>query len=375
MAVTAGHGHIPETAALARARTTIADRMARHHVPGLSVAVTTSEQQLYAEGFGTSDLASARPALPTTRYLWFSMSKIVTATAAMRLVDEGRLDLAAPVDTLVPAYARETGADRPRIRQLLDHTAGTGNPFPLRWVLPADRPVEDGRARADALLKRHGRPKRAAGGPARYSNVGYLVLAEVIARVAGEPFEQYARRAVLEPAGMTGTGYVHRDDDGEYATGYVTVPWGLRPALRVALPRGVVGQRHGGHVALEPFRVVGAGYGGVIGDVLDAARLLRLHLGDGAIDGHRVLRPETAREMRTISTPGRPFDLGLGWFRRVADREARPPFVEHWGTGGGFWNVMRLYPDLDLGIVLMADTTRPYDHGAVLDDLAAAFAS
>jgi CubicO group peptidase (beta-lactamase class C family) len=107
--------------------------------------------------------------------------------------------------------------------------------------------------------------------------------------------------------------------------------------------------------------------------VTDAARLLRLHLGDGAIDGRRVLRAETVREMRTISTPGRPFDLGLGWFRRLADREARPRFVEHWGTGVGFWNVMRLYPDLDLGIVIMADTTRHYDHGALMDDLVAAF--
>jgi CubicO group peptidase (beta-lactamase class C family) len=77
--------------------------------------------------------------------------------------------------------------------------------------------------------------------------------------------------------------------------------------------------------------------------------------------------------MRRIATPGKPFDLGLGWFRRAADRDATPPFVEHWGTGGGFWNAMRLYPDLGLGIVVMANTTRAYDHsdlmGAVIRSL------
>jgi CubicO group peptidase (beta-lactamase class C family) len=127
-----------------------------------------------------------------------------------------------------------------------------------------------------------------------------------------------------------------------------------------------VGERHGDQIALRPFRVAGAGYGGLIGTAGDAARLLRLHLADGEIDGHRVLAPETARSMRQIRTPGAPFDLGLGWFRPAADRDATPPFVEHWGTGGGFWNAMRLYPDLGLGIVVMANTTRPYDHAALM---------
>jgi CubicO group peptidase (beta-lactamase class C family) len=108
--------------------------------------------------------------------------------------------------------------------------------------------------------------------------------------------------------------------------------------------------------------------------VTDAARLARLHLADGVIDGQRVLRPETARMMRDIRTPGRPFDLGLGWFRQQRDRDARPAFVEHWGTGGGFWNAMRLYPELDLGIVVMANTTRPYDHHALMDAVRATFA-
>jgi hypothetical protein len=74
-----------------------------------------------------------------------------------------------------------------------------------------------------------------------------------------------------------------------------------------------------------------------------------------------------------VQTPGKPFDLGLGWFRPAADRVARPSYVEHWGTGGGFWNAMRLYPDLDLGIVLMANTTRPYGHAVLMDALRTAF--
>jgi CubicO group peptidase (beta-lactamase class C family) len=349
---------------LGTARDVISSLMSRHHVPGLSLAVTDTERVLFAEGFGSADLAAGRPATPETRYLWFSMSKIATATAAMTLVDTGRLDLDEPVDSAIRGFRSRRG-DRAVVRELLNHTAGAGNPLPLRWVLPADASSDGAREAAAAILARHGRPRRPPGGPARYSNIGYLALAQVIERASGQRFEDFVRRAVLEPAGMSSTGYAV-PIGGDLATGYVRMPRPLAPLLRVVVPASIVGERRGDQVALRPFRVAGAGYGGLIGPVGDAARLLRLHLADGEIDGNRVLAAGTTRAMRRIDTPGKPFDLGLGWFRRAADRDATPPFVEHWGTGGGFWNAMRLYPDLGLGIVVMANTTRAYDHSALM---------
>ena len=124
----------------------------------------------------------------------------------MRLTGTGQLDLDAPVDPLVPGFRTASGG-RPVIRQLLNHTSGAANPLPLRWVLPGDASDDDAREFAAGILARHGRPKRPAGGPARYSNLGYLVLAQAIERVAGERFEAHVRRAVLEPAGMSCTGY------------------------------------------------------------------------------------------------------------------------------------------------------------------------
>jgi CubicO group peptidase (beta-lactamase class C family) len=62
--------------------------------------------------------------------------------------------------------------------------------------------------------------------------------------------------------------------------------------------------------------------------------------------------------MRTIEHAGKPFDHGIGWFRRPA-RTA--DWVEHYGTGAGFWNVMRLYPTRGLGVVVMTNSTTRYD--------------
>ncbi|WP_433781404.1 serine hydrolase domain-containing protein [Actinomycetospora sp. CA-101289] len=346
-------------------RATVLAVMERQRIPGLSLAVTSSDRLLHHEVFGLADLATARPVTTATRFLWFSMSKVVTATAALRLADEGRLDLDAPVTTAVPSYTargRRGRGPEPRLRQLLDHTAGASNPLPLRWVRPAAAP-DPADDEVHRLLRR-ARPTRRIGGQARYSNLGYLLLAEAIAQAAGEPFEQYVQHAVLDPVGMHTTGYRH-DPTGDHATGYVLAPRPARAVLRAALPAGIVADRHGDHVALHPFTVTGAGYGGLIGNASDAARLLRLHLADGTIDGRTVLRPETTRAMRTITTPGKPFDLGLAWFRRPADRTTRPGFVEHWGSGGGFFNLIRLYPDADLGVVIMANTTRRYDHDTI----------
>lgn len=70
--------------------------------------------------------------------------------------------------------------------------------------------------------------------------------------------------------------------------------------------------------------------------------------------------------MRTISSPGKPVDLGIGWYRKH-NTTAGPPHVEHIGAGGGYYNAMRIYPDLDLGLVVMANTTARYDHGTLFD--------
>ena len=105
-----------------------------------------------------------------------------------------------------------------------------------------------------------------------------------------------------------------------------------------------------------------------MGNVTDAARLAAMHLANGTLAGHRILRPDTARMMRHVTAPGKPFDVGLGWFRKPAARNTTA--VEHLGAGGGFYNAMRLYPELGLGIVAMANTTSAWDHAALFDTIA-----
>ena len=284
------------------------------------------------------------------------MTKIVTATAALRLADEGRLDLDAPAADYVD-YLRAHGRRQPTVRQLLTHTAGLANPLPIRWAHTAGADTPDPEAMLRRLMSRRRAYRHPVGRTARYTNLGFLAAGQVITAAAGQPFETYIRQAVLEPAGMFRTGFAYQPDS-DTATGYLRSPRVADPLLRRVLPAGVAASRHGDHLALNRFHVDGPAYGGLVGDVLDAGRFLRLHLGDGQLDGQRILTPATTRAMRRIEHAGRPFNHGIGWFRRPTQTA---DWVEHYGAGAGFWNVMRLYPSRGLGVVVMTNSTTSYN--------------
>lgn len=331
--------------------------MGSGHVPGLSLAVVDGDRLLFAAGYGAADLATTTPATPLTSYLWFSMSKVVTATAALRLAEDGRLDLDAPAGDYVDVL-RAPGLRQPTVRQLLNHTSGLGNPLPIRWAHLADAAPPDPEVLLRRLMSRRHAYRYPIGAAARYTNLGYLAAGQVLAAAAGQPLQTYIEQAVLDPVGMAHTGFTYQAN-ADPATGYIRAPRVADPVLRRVLPAGVAGSRHGGYLALNRFYVDGPAYGGLVGDALDASRFLRLHLGDGQIDGHRVLAPETTRRMRRLDQTGKPFDHGLGWFRRPDT--GRGDWVEHFGAGVGFWNVMRLYPRRGLGFVLMTNSTTTYD--------------
>ena len=330
----------------------------RNAIPGLSIAVVDRTGPVYTAAYGHRDLATTAPATPDTSYLWFSLTKIATATAALQLADEGRVALDAPVADYVPALRRFEPT--PTVGQLLNHTAGYANPLPIRWVRPASADAPPPDELLDRVLSKYGQPSHPVGGVARYSNVGYLMLGAVIEAAAGEAFTDYVRRAILQPLDLDHTAFAHTHPELA-ATGYVSLPRAFTPALKTVLPSGVVGPRVRGYVALNPFYVRGPSYGGLVGNVVDAGRFAAAHLNDGAVGGVRILRADTARHMRDLTATGKR-DFGQGWFRSAKHRSSRPPHVEHLGAGGGFYNAMRLYPSLGLGFVVMTNTTKAFDH-------------
>src|SRR5215217_2507640 len=192
----------------------IQEKTETNNIPGLSVAVVKGSHVVWERGFGFADLAASTPAAPTTSYLWFSMTKIATATAVLKLAEDGELDLDAPITGYFAGFAIVSQPVQVTMRHLLSHSSGLANPLPIRWVRSAGTPAPDRRTFVNRLLAKHRKLTSVPGERARRSNLGYLVLGEVISEVADTSYEEHVRDEILSPLGMDRTGFAYQEPAG-----------------------------------------------------------------------------------------------------------------------------------------------------------------
>ncbi len=190
----------------------IAQRMAGDHVPGLSVAVINNGAIEWAKGYGVADADTKSPVTPETLFQAASISKPVTALAALKLVDQGRLDLDTDVNKYLRSwhvpendFTREHAVD---LRGLLSHTAGlTVHGFPGYAVgepLPTVPQILDGAKPANTAAVR---VDKTPGHGFRYSGGGTTIVQLIITEVTGRDFADVMRDTVLQPLGMTKSTY------------------------------------------------------------------------------------------------------------------------------------------------------------------------
>jgi CubicO group peptidase (beta-lactamase class C family) len=211
---------------------TLEERMAHHHVPAVSMAVLRGGEILWSRAWGMADVQAGTPATPETLFQAASMSKPVAGLVALSLVEEGRLELDAPVNRFLTRWRlpdNEFSADSAvTLRGLLTHSAGTtvwgfpgyrkDRPFGPDQPIPSNAQVLDGLGNTEAV-----RIFKVPGTSMRYSGGGYTILEQMVEDATGMPFEEAARERVLGPAGMTRSTYAQplpEDRWGEAARGY-----------------------------------------------------------------------------------------------------------------------------------------------------------
>lgn len=333
-------------------------RAAAGKVPGVLLLVVGPEGVRARSAVGFADLAARMPMATDIAVPWFSMTKIATATTAVRLAERGIIELDSAVFPLVPAMRSlrpSRWAERITARQLLQHSGGLANPIPVKWIHPANDPGPNPDTFLDVLLAKHSKLRFEPGTRSSYSNVGMLIVGAAIARLTKKRFEAVVHDEILVPLDMSSTGFAFPSGLSA-ATGYHPQ---LSP-MRLLLPRWVARRSSGRWIGFRRFLLDGAAYGGLVGTAEDASRFLRMHLRQGELDGTRVISADAAGEMRQITMSGGGYDFGLGWFVPTNRRQSDPPFVEHLGGGAGFFNVMRMYPSLRVGAVVMGNATK-YD--------------
>lgn len=209
------------------------ERVAAHEFSGAAL-VRRGDETLFSYAGGLADRGQGVPVTGSTRFAVASVTKMVTAATALRLVERGRLGLHEPVLDLLPAERRTaalTGAHT--LHHLLSHTSGLPNyhdseaetwePFLSCW----DRvPCQRARGPADLLPLFRDLPAVAPPGTRfGYSDANYILVGLLIEAVTGTVFGDAAAAEVLGPAGMADSGFDQRDDDPPgLATGYLHEP-------------------------------------------------------------------------------------------------------------------------------------------------------
>jgi CubicO group peptidase (beta-lactamase class C family) len=271
--------------------------------PGLSAAVGADGRLVWAEGFGWADVENAVPATEDTRFRIGSVSKPLTAAAMGILIDEGELDLDAPVQQYVPSFPEKPWPVTSRV--VAGHLAGIRH-YDGEEFLSTRRygSVAEGLEifAADDLLFE-------PGARFRYSSYGWNLLSAVVEGASGEDFLRFMDARVFDPLGMTSTVADHTDSIIPHRTRFYEVA-------------------NDGRVYNSPF--VDNSYkwagGGFLSTPSDLVRFGLAHL-----DG-QLLRPETIEMMWTSqrTTAGEETDNGVGWFL-----ETKPDGRQTVSHGGG----------------------------------------
>ncbi|XUU60156.1 serine hydrolase [Erythrobacter sp. HA6-11] len=171
--------------------------------PGISLAVMIDGEVVYERSAGMADLSHKVPISSDTRFNIASVTKQFTAFAIMLLAEEGQLSLDQDVREFIPElHERPTPVT---IRHLLDHTSGLREVNTLLLLSGAGEasPVTQARS-MDMILRQRGE-NFPAGQRQEYSNTGYILLAEIVERVSGEPFPEFMDERVFKPLGMEHT--------------------------------------------------------------------------------------------------------------------------------------------------------------------------
>jgi CubicO group peptidase (beta-lactamase class C family) len=323
----------------------------------VSIALVHKGEIVYTYAYGEANPVDGIAADTGTIYAFGSMTKPFTATALMQLVEQGKVDLDAWPGEYIPEFPESWSVT---VRQLLDHSAcmpGSDLLTDGLIVKPEESfaPLEE---IFTTYVKDYPDLVCEPGKVSNYSNPHFLALGRIIEEVSGEPFETYVVDHILTPLGMESTRFQLVEADERYAKeqfpaaqidGFVAEVNEYRGPGQEAL----VLQKGEAFATLDDYRILPP-WGGLRGTPSDVTHFLQMHMNKGRYGDIQILKPESVAAMQEMQTSidGSPLGFGLSWWLKE-DRFGE--YIGHNGSTAVAENVMRFYPDLDLGVVVMAN--------------------
>ena len=307
----------------------MAEHMEELHIAGAAVAVVKDGELFFAKGYGYADLETGTPVdSDQTIFSIGSLSKLVTWTAVMQLIEQGKVEINTDINTyLKEIQIPDTFPEPITIAHLMTHTTGfeelaTGRfPLEIESVLPLDVNIAE---RRPARV-------RLPGTTLGYSNYGASLAGFIVQEVSGMPYEQYVEDNIFEPLGMTRSTFRQPPPPAladDQAVGYVYDQGNYRPRQEW---------------------MQGSPAGAMVSTATDMSRFMIAHLQDGRFEEARILQESTAQEMHRLQFSKHP--KADGWtYGFMATEVNGERIIWHCGSIGVFRSAMILLPERDLGL-------------------------
>lgn len=305
----------------------------RTDTPGAAVIVIEDGKLLHRKGYGMANLEYAAPITPETPFHIASVSKQFTAFAVARLADQGKVDIDAPIQTYLPEVPRFAAPITPN--QMIHHTSGLRDQWTLLMLQghTLSDVLTDGHVLN--LVKQQRDLNFEPGSRFVYSNTGYTLLAQLVARVSGKSFRSWTHDEIFVPLGMT---HSHFHDD------YTEIVPRRAYSYQPAPPGSSAGY------GLVPLNYGTVGATGLITTADDLAKWMD-NLITGKLGGTALRdRLASAGRLRGGGTIEYGYGLTLGTYRGE-------PSVGHAGSDAGFRSDMMILPNRRLAIAVLANST------------------
>jgi len=307
--------------------------LGRTGVPSASIAIVKDGKVAYAHAYGVARIEGQVRATPRMRYKIGSNSKQVTATAILLLADEGKISLDDPVARFFPDLRQ---AGEISIRQLLSHTSGYEDFYPLDYVAPYMALPTTPQEIMDKWAKKA--LNFPPGTEWQYSNTNYTIAGAIIEKITGHPLMDFLRARVFQRLGMKSPiDADHQPWSADDPTGYTR--FALGPP-RVAQPEGANWIFAAGELAMTPADMA---------------------LWDISLMNGTILKPELLKELTTEvhlkNGAGTGYGLGIGVANQNGHRVWR-----HGGGTSGFISSNTTYPDEHMAITVFTNQDDPAAH-------------
>ena len=304
-----------------------------HELPGLAIGIVADNEVVYARGFGVKSIETQDPISMTTLFHMASISKPFVATAMTQLVEQGRVQLDAPVVTYLPYFKLDD--DRYRaitVQQMLSHVSGMPDVTDYEWGAPQyDEGALERYVRSLSSNKLIAEP----GAKFAYSNMAFECLGDVIAKVSGMSFDDHVKKYILDPAEMVESSFLKPEHlPGNWAAPHVRIlaswAWEGYPYNRM----------HGPSSTLHS-------------SALEMCRWAITNLSHGSYGGKRILEPASYNILwKPWAETGDGRQVGLSWFLGKYRGEK---MVQHGGGDTGFNTDFVMLPDKRAAVVVLCN--------------------